>query len=70
MPLTTIKISSETKNRLEKLKVHKKESFENSIILLLDILNICKTDPLRARFKIFELEKMRAKIEGINKSKN
>ena len=47
--ITTIKLAKETKSRLDSLKEHKRESYEEVIEKILGILNICKVSPLRAR---------------------
>ena len=47
--VTTIKILKETKARLDKLKEHKKESYEEVLRKILNILNICRKNPEKAR---------------------
>jgi len=63
---TTIKLSLETKQRIDKLKIHKRESYEEVLQSILDILNTCKINPMHARGRLFELEKLRSKINKIN----
>lgn len=60
--ITTIKLSKNTKARLEKLKLHKKESHEDSIKRILGILNTLKENPFNAKVRLTEIEKTRAKI--------
>ena len=43
--ITTIKLDNETKSRLDRLKVHEKESYNEIINKLLNILNIFKKNP-------------------------
>jgi hypothetical protein len=48
-PITTIKIHKETKERLDKLKENKRETYEEVLKKILFILNTSKTNPQRAR---------------------
>lgn len=57
--ITTIKITKQTKSRLDNLKTHKRETYEETIRKILGILNICKASPLRARMKLNEIEKQK-----------
>lgn len=43
--ITTIKLAKETKERLDNLKQHEKESYDGLLKRLLNILNICKKSP-------------------------
>jgi len=47
--VTTIKIQEETKKRLDKLKEHKKESYEEVLRKMLYILNTCRKNPEKAK---------------------
>lgn len=44
--ITTIKIKEETKSRLDHLKEHEKESYEEVIKKAINILNITKRTPM------------------------
>jgi len=57
--ITTIKINRITKARLDKLKTHKRESYDETIQKTLSILNTCKLDPERARHKLKQIDKLR-----------
>ena len=46
--VTTIKINKITKSRLDRLKEHERETYEQVIRKILYILNISKKDPERA----------------------
>ena len=46
MQNTTIKISKKTKQRLDNLKEHRRESYEEVIIKILHILNQIRKDPI------------------------
>ncbi|MCH7850786.1 MAG: hypothetical protein IH845_04045 [Nanoarchaeota archaeon] len=47
--ITTIKVLEETKLRLEKLKEHKKESYDNILRKILYVLNVAREDPDKAK---------------------
>lgn len=57
--VTTLKVASETKNRLEFLRVYPRESYDEIISKLLHILNLCKSDPERARSTLLVMDKER-----------
>ena len=59
MEITTIKLSKETKKRLNKLKTHNRESYEEILKKILNILNICKNNPLKAKEKLLDIEKIK-----------
>jgi len=58
--ITTIKLQKNTKDRLDKLKVYKRESYDEVIQKVLEILNIVRTNPESARAKLISID--RAKI--------
>ena len=47
--VTTIKINKETKQRLDKLKEHNRETYDQILRKILFILNISKKNPEKAR---------------------
>jgi hypothetical protein len=59
---TTIKLKPQTKSRLDHLKVHGRETYEDVIKKMLDLLNLCKLNPLQARRKLFLLDKQNKEI--------
>lgn len=59
--ITTVKLSGITKSRLDKLKVHRRETYDEILNKVLDILNVCKINPLRARAKLMVLDKAHRK---------
>jgi len=61
MAITTIKISRETKERLDKLKEYQEESYEAVLKKILWILNICKTNPELARANLKKIEALRTR---------
>ena len=46
--ITTIKLNKQTKARLDRLKEHERETYEQVIKKILYILNVSKKDPLKA----------------------
>ncbi len=62
MEITTIKISKETKQRLDKLKEHARETYEQILRKMLFILNISKKEPEKAK-------KILNKIDSLIKQK-
>lgn len=60
MEITTIKLQKKTKSRLDKLKIHKRESYDETIQKILEILNICRIQPEKARAKLIEIDKIHA----------
>ncbi len=64
--ITTIKIDKETKLRLDKLKVHHKESYDEIIQKILYVLNLCKASPEEARNRLIAIDKVKklSEIKG------
>ena len=56
--ITTIKLSQITKERLEKLRSYKRESYEEILQKLLEVLSICRVNPLKARARLVSLDKL------------
>ncbi|MEK6928870.1 MAG: hypothetical protein AABW65_02865 [Nanoarchaeota archaeon] len=57
--ITTIKISKNTKDRLEHLRIYKRESYEEIMEKIMSILNLCRVDPERARSRLVLIDKER-----------
>ena len=57
--ITTIKIDKETKLRLDKLKVHHKESYDEIIQKILYVLNLCKANPEEAKNRLLAIDKVK-----------
>ncbi len=53
---TTIKISKKTKNRIDTLREYKRETYEEILEKILDVLNLCKVSPMRARAKLMKID--------------
>ncbi|MEK6898612.1 MAG: hypothetical protein AABW79_00770 [Nanoarchaeota archaeon] len=59
MSVTTIKISHSTKERIDKLKKYRRETYDEVMHRLLEILNLCKSNPDAARGKLMAIDKVR-----------
>ncbi len=59
MEITTIKLNKNTKARLDKLRVYKRETYDEILQEALDILNLSRTFPERARARLLILERER-----------
>lgn len=57
--ITTIKLGKETKERLEKLRSYKRESYDEILEKIIDILNVCRVSPLRARGRLILIDRQR-----------
>ena len=57
MEVTTVKLYKKTKDRLEKLRMYKRESYDEILQRLLEILSLCRIDPDRARSKLIAIER-------------
>lgn len=66
MPISTIKLTEKTKKRLINLKVHKRESYEEVLIKVLEILNLLRINPEKARYHLLTLERERKNSLLIN----
>jgi len=62
MEITTIKLQKSTKIRLDKLKLHKRQSYDEAIQHILEIMNICRVNPERARSKLAEIDKIHSNL--------
>ena len=59
---TTIKLSNETKQRLDKLKEHDRETYEQILRKILFVLNMAKKQPEKAQKILNKIDK------GINRN--
>ena len=62
--ITTIKLNKKTKQRLNKLKVHNRETYEEILQKMLNILNTCRADPGKAQDKLIEIERDVRRVRG------
>jgi hypothetical protein len=56
---TTIKLTKKTKARLDNLKEYKRESYEEVLQKMLDILNLCRVNPSGARARLLSIDRQR-----------
>ncbi len=68
--ITTIKIDRDTKLRLDKLRVHSKESYDEIIQKMLYVLNLCKANPSEAKGRLIAIDKLKKLNEMKNKPDN
>ncbi len=68
--ITTIKLSEETKSRLNHLRVYKKETYEEILQKMLDILNTCRVSPEKARGKLIGIDRQKRSKLVKEKRKN
>lgn len=61
--ITTIKLLESTKSRIDKLRIHKRETYDEILQNMLVILNLCKVNPERARRKLILLDKAHKRVE-------
>ncbi len=54
--ITTIKLLKSTKIRLDKLRSYPKESYDIIIQKILEILNVCRINPEKAKSKLLTLD--------------
>lgn len=59
MPITTIKLSTETKARLDHLRLYRRETYEELLQKILEILNLCRVSPERARARLLSIDRKR-----------
>jgi len=55
--ITTIKLSENTKKRIDKLRVHKRETYDEILQHLLGILNTLRVSPENARTRLINTDK-------------
>ncbi len=68
--ITTLKLEKETKERLERLREHKRETYDDIIRKILFVLNMVRDDPNKAKAILeFIDEKRKRMFETDNKSK-
>lgn len=64
--ITTIKLLKATKDRIDKLRVYRRETYDEILQELLTILNICKVNPDAARRRLLLIDKKKRKSSRIN----
>jgi hypothetical protein len=65
---TTLKLNRKTKERLDILRQYKRETYDEILQKLLNILNICKINPIAAQSKLRSIDKLHKKTNILKKS--
>lgn len=60
--ITTIKLLEETKLRIEKLREHKRESYDDILRKILYVLNIARDDPDKAKKILERISELRERM--------
>ena len=60
--ITTIKLEKETKKRLEHIRSYKRETYDEIVQKMLEILNLCKLNPEAAQARLGSIDRKRRKI--------
>lgn len=60
--ITTIKLLEETKNRIEKLREHKRESYDDILRKILYVLNVARDSPEKAKRVLERIEDLRKRM--------
>ena len=61
--ITTIKLQKHTKSRLDKLKEHKRETYDDILRKMLWLLSTVKSDPEKARHTLDKIDELQKKIK-------
>ncbi len=69
MEITTIKLSKDTKSRLEHIRSYKRETYDEIIQKMLSLLNTLRANPDAARARLISLDKKKRILERENKMK-
>lgn len=62
MAITTIKLQKETKERLEKLRESRRESYDDIIRKMLYVLNVTRDNPNKARGILERIDDLRERM--------
>ncbi|MEK6933497.1 MAG: hypothetical protein AABW75_01315 [Nanoarchaeota archaeon] len=57
--ITTIKLIKRTKERIDNIRSYKRESYDDILQKMLEILNVVRVDPDRARSRLMQIDKER-----------
>jgi len=67
---TTIKLNRETKGRLDKLKSYRRETYDDILQKILEILNFYRNHPEKAKSKLMQIDKENASLKRPKSYKN
>jgi hypothetical protein len=62
MDITTIKLQKETKNRLDKLRENRNESYDDILRKILYVLNTTRDDPMKAKGILERVSELRQRM--------
>lgn len=62
MPITTVKLQRETKERLDKLRESRSESYDDILRKILYVLNITRDDPMKAKKVLERISEIRERM--------
>jgi GTP-binding protein EngB required for normal cell division len=62
--ITTLKLELDTKKRLEKLKTHRKDTFDDILKNILRILSITKSNPVKAKVILKKIDKIQKRLNA------
>jgi len=65
--ITTIKLKKDTKNRMDKLRTHERETYEDILQRMLGILNLTRTNPEKAKSKLSAIDRQHKKETRVKK---
>ncbi len=65
--ITTIKITAKTKERINHLRSYKRESYDEILDKMLEVLNACRNDPDKARIRLILIDKERKRNLKLDK---
>lgn len=65
--ITTIKVSRKTKERLEHFRVYKRETYEEILEKMLNILNLCRLSPANARVNLIKIDRYKSEEAKLKK---
>jgi len=60
--ITTLKLLDETKDRIEKLREHKRESYDDILRKILYVLNVVREDPERSKKILVRIDELRRRM--------
>ena len=66
---TTIKLSKATKERIDHLQVYPKEPYDRILSRILEILNVCHINPMKARAMLINIDRQRKMNDMIKHKK-
>ena len=66
--ITTLKVAEKTKERIDHLRSYRRESYDEILQKILQVLNLCRANPARAQARLILIDK--EKKRNLSKSGN